>query len=91
MPTGYFPNTGEESGQEVPGRREKKVVSGKLRMADNTVSHRVTWPHEVIYSTSAQLATYEHLSSIAFVDGYLTVMLREPPHPWRTGNITDGR
>ena len=54
-------------------------MSGKLRTADNTVSHRVTWPHEVIYSMSAEPATYEHLSSMAFVDGYLTVRLREPP------------
>ena len=83
-PTGYFPTTEEESGQEEPpqvsGRREKKGMSGKLRTADNTVSHRVTWPHKVIYSTSAQPATYEQLSTMALVNGYLTVRLREPPH-----------
>ena len=34
----------------------------------------------MIYSPSAQLAIYDQLSSMAFVDGYLTVMAREPPH-----------
>ena len=84
MPTGYFPNTDKESGQEEPpkptDRREKKGVSGNLRTADNTVSRRVTWPHKVIYSPSAQPATYEHLSPMAFVDGFVMVRLREPPH-----------
>ena len=32
------------------------------------MNHRVTWPHEVIYSLSALPATDEHLSSIAFVN-----------------------
>ena len=55
-------------------------MSGKLRTADTTVNHRVTWPDEVIYSPSAQPTIYDQLSSIAFVNGYLTVMFREPPY-----------
>ena len=37
-------------------------------------------PHEVIYSPSAQQAIYEQLSSMAFVNSYLTVMFREHPY-----------
>ena len=55
-------------------------VLGKLRTADTTVVHQVTWPHEVIYSPSAKPAIYDQLCSMAFVDGYITVMSREPPH-----------
>ena len=78
-PAVYFPTTDEDSGQDeppqIPGGRKSKGVSGKLRTADTTVVPRVTWPHEVIYSPSAQSAIYDQLFSIAFVDGYLTGML----------------
>ena len=39
----------------------------------------MSWPHDVIYSTSAQPATYEQIATMAFVNGYLMVRLREPP------------
>ena len=56
----YLPTTDEESGQDgppqVPGCRKSKAVIGELRTADSTVVHWVTWPHEVIYSLSAQPA-----------------------------------
>ena len=55
-------------------------MSGKLRTADTTVSHRVTWHCKVIYSPSDQPAIYNQLPSMAFVNSYLTVMFREPPH-----------
>ena len=42
--------------------------------------HWVTWPHEVIYSPSAQPTIYDQLSSMSFVDGYLRVLSREPTH-----------
>ena len=55
-----------------------KGNSGNLKTADTTVVHHITWPHEVTYTTSRQPAVYEELSSMAFVNGYLTVMAREP-------------
>ena len=55
-------------------------VSGKLKTADTTVVHQVTWPHDVIYTPSGQPAMYDQLNSMAFVDGYLTVMAKELEH-----------
>ena len=57
-PDAYLLTTDEDSGQDKPTqaseRRRSKGVSGKLRTADTTVIHQVTWPIEVIYSHSAQ-------------------------------------
>ena len=53
-------------------------MSGKLSTADTTVMLHVTWPHEVIYTPSGQPAIYDQLNNMAFVNGYLTVMAREP-------------
>ena len=84
IPAGYLPTTDEDSGQDdppqVPAQRKSKGVSGKLWTADTTVVHRVTWLHEVINALSSQPAIYDQLSSIAFVDRYLAVLSREPPH-----------
>ena len=83
-PAAYLPTTDEDSCQDEPTqasrRRRSKDVSFKLRTADTTVVHQVTWPYEVIYSPSAQLAIYDQLSSMAFVDGCITVMSTESPH-----------
>ena len=51
------------------GRRKTKGVSGRLHMADTTVMLQVTWPHEIIYTASGQLAIYDQLDSMAFVNG----------------------
>ena len=59
-----------------PDEGRVKVLVDKPRTVDTTVVHQVTWPHEVIYSLSAQPAIYDQLYSIAFVDEYLTVMSR---------------
>ena len=60
----YLPTTDEDSGQGEPtqasGRRSNSV-SGKLRTANTTVVHHVTWSHEVIYSPSAHPAIYDQL------------------------------
>ena len=78
----YLPTTDEDSVQDEPpqARRQSKGVSGKLRTADTIVVHRITWPHEVIYSLLAQPAIYDQVSSMIFVDWYLTVVSREPSH-----------
>ena len=38
----------------------------------------VRLPHEVMYTPTAQPISYENISSMAFVDGYITVINREP-------------
>ena len=37
----------------------------------------VRWPHEFVYTPTAQRVAYENISSMAFVDSYITVMNRE--------------
>ena len=58
-------------------RRKPKGVSGRLCTADTTVALQVTWPHKVIYTPSGQVAVYNELDSMAFINYYLTVMARE--------------
>ena len=33
----------------------------------------MTWPHRVVYNSEGQIAVYEEMSSILFVNGYLTI------------------
>ena len=51
-----------------------------MRTADTTIFCQVTYPHEVVYSPSAQPVAYEQISSRAFVNGYITIMSKELPH-----------
>ena len=82
-PVDYLSGTDEDSDQDDPlqmvARRPKHGVSGKLRTTDNVVVKTLTWPHEVLYMPSAQPIVYESISTMAFVDGYITVMAKELP------------
>ena len=40
----------------------------------------VTWPHKVVYCDNAQPVVYEHISTMAFCDGYITVISKESSH-----------
>ena len=44
------------------------------RTGATMVVHNITWPQEMIYSSTAKPATYKELSVPAFVQGYLVVM-----------------
>ena len=81
VPTASFPMMDDESDTDdvaqAQVRRKPKEVSGKLHMTDTTVVLQVTWPHEVIYIPSGQLAIYYQKDSMAFVNGYLAVIARE--------------
>ena len=43
----------------------------------------VTWLHEMVYATNSQPIVYENIdidiSTMAFVDGYISVMAKESP------------
>ena len=44
------------------------------------VIHKVTWPHEVVYSLECNPASYQELTIPLFLQGYLIVMeLEEGP------------
>ena len=60
------------------GKRKNPGVSGKLRTIDTTMVKSVRWLHEFVYTPTAQPVAYENISSMAFVDSYISVMNREP-------------
>ena len=77
----YLPTTNDESGADnealaLPSKKPKGT-SGKLRRADTKVVNQITWTHEMIYTPSGQPAICEKLSSMAFVNGYFSVMAME--------------
>ena len=55
------PLLADDSGmdQEPAHRRKngKPLKSGKVRTADSTVIKRITWPHELVYSSGGEPAT----------------------------------
>ena len=61
----------------LPGEK-KTGVSGKLHTIDTSMVKSVRWPHEFMYTPTAQPVAYKNISSMAFVDGYIIVMTREP-------------
>ena len=46
-------------------------------MADTMVLHKITWPHELVYTTEGQPIAYDNLSVVLFVSGYLAVIEKE--------------
>ena len=77
-PTTYLHLEGDESDHEEPAPAAIKYsnpgVSSKLRMFDTTMIISVMWPHAVVYSPTI---VYENISSMVFIDGYITIMSRE--------------
>ena len=62
-------------------------TSGKLRSSPNTAAvHRVTYPHEYVYTPEGEPSEYESMSSMTFVTGFMTIMdLQSDPirnHMW---------
>ena len=41
------------------------------------VLHRITWPHELVYSAKDQPMAYDNLSVLLSVSGYLAMMEKE--------------
>ena len=50
------------------------IMSGKLISADTTAINKVLWHNKLIFTPEGQPATYERLSAMAFINGYLTIM-----------------
>ena len=58
----------------MPATRRSNITSGKLRSADTTASKKVLWPHELVFTPDGEPTTYESLSAMAFINGYLSIM-----------------
>ena len=57
VPTLDIDSTEEKSVSEeeiTPRPKKRKLKSGKLRTANTTIVHKVTWPHELVYRVSGQ-------------------------------------
>ena len=50
------------------GKKMKKALKS------GTVIRRITWPHELIYISGGEAVTYELISILQFVSGYLSVL-----------------
>ena len=63
--------------------RKKALKLSKVRTTYSSVLHKVTWPHEVVYTAMGKPAEYEGISIPLFISGYLPVMVTEKPsvHP----------
>ena len=79
----------ETDGEEEPRSHTSKGAtgsSGKLRSANTSAKHTVIWPHEYVYTPEGQPTDYESMSSLAFVEGYMTIMDMQPKcarkHMW---------
>ena len=60
--------------QSAPRRRHKNLKSGMDRTGATTVINKVTWPHEVVYTSDGKSASYQDISVPQFVYGYMIVM-----------------
>ena len=58
----------------IPPKCRKMIMLCKLHMADSTVTSRITWPHELVYTVGDQPAVYEQLTFPFFMTGYLAVV-----------------
>ena len=67
--------TASEDDQVAPIYRKRGLKLGNLHTADTVVTKRITWPHEVIYTSQGEPAIYEELSAVLFINGYLTVLV----------------
>ena len=61
-------DTTSEDELMAPTRRKHRLKSGKVWTAETLVTRKITWPHEVIYTSQFQLAL--------FVNGYHVVRVR---------------
>ena len=68
--------TGEEEKQPPP-RRRPRIISGKLRTDETTAVNQVIWPHELVFTPDGQPVTYQNMSFMPFVNGYLSIMARQ--------------
>ena len=67
-----------DSGKEAtPANRKKALTSGKIRIPDSSVLHKVVWPHKVVYTAIGKVAEYEGLTISLFISGYLVAMVAE--------------
>ena len=75
LPKEISSDRGLDSDEDQPITHKCRLLkSGLDKTGVTMVVHNITWPHEVVYSSSGKLAVYQELSVPTFVQGYLLVM-----------------
>ena len=65
----------DDDDQPAHMHRSKNLKSGMDRRTGAiTVLNKITWPHEVVYTSDGKPASYPDISVLQFVYGYLIVM-----------------
>ena len=59
------------------------------RTGASTVIHKVTWLHDVVYTSEGNPASYQDLTMPLFVQGYRIVMELEHVHPSSRLDVRD--
>ena len=97
-PTLYLQNTSDDRAsyeeQTAPTWTRKGFKYSRLHTADTMVLKRITLAHEVVYTSPGQPAIYEVMSSVLFINSYLTVIAEEPEEinsymPWHLPELME--
>ena len=67
----------DDEDEPAPRRRRRNIKSGMDRTGTTAVLKKITWPHEVVYTSAGKPAAYQDLTVLQFVYGYLLVMESE--------------
>ena len=54
--------------------RRRNIKSGMDRTGTTTILKKITWPHEVVYTSVGKSASYQDMTVLQFFNGYLLVM-----------------
>ena len=72
---GATPKEDSTSEEDQPApRRRKQIKSGMDQTGATAVVNKVTWPHEVVYTSARKPASYQNITIPQFVHGYLILM-----------------
>ena len=66
-------STSEEDEQHVP-RWRKQLKSDMPWTRATMVVRKVTWPHDVVYTTAGKPAAYQNISIHLFIQGYMIII-----------------
>ena len=71
-------------------RKRQSIKSGKLRIRDTHVIHRIKWPHEMVCCAQGKAPVYE-MSLSSFANGYLGIVAEEgsPIREWMLSHLRE--
>ena len=66
----------EEEEEQYPGSRWRKQLKSGIHhwTRATTVVRKLTWPHDIVYTTARKLAACQDISLPLFLQGYMIIM-----------------